>query len=390
MTMSKRMKWILGLSALVAAIVFAATRPEVVEVELVVVEPGPLEVTIDEDGEARIRDHAAIAAPVTGRLLTGTLRAGDSIARGQVVARIAPAPLDERSRRQAEAAIAAATALRSQATARVRQAEISLAQAQRDLARTERLSAAGAVAARTVEAAQFEERLRQRELDAARSADAAAAQNETQARLTVLGAGSSGSSGVVDVRSPLDGRVLRLFEEHERVLVAGAPLMEVGAPGVIEIVVDVLSGDATRIPPGARMIVRVPQGPGLEARVSRIEPAAFTKVSPLGVEEQRVNLVATLVDAPAGLGDRFRVSTSIVLWSAEAVLTVPSTSLVPTDEGWGVYVMENNRARLKYLTLGHQGSQSVEVIRGLTRADEVVRHPDERIREGVSITSRTK
>ena len=386
--MSKRVKWIIGLAALVVAVSFLAVRPEVVEVELVVVEPGPLEVTIDEDGEARIRDHAAIAAPVSGRLLTGTIRAGDSVVRGQVIARIAPAPLDERSRRQLEAAIAAATALRSQASARVRQAEVSLAQAQRDLARAERLGSIGAVAARTVETAQAEERLRQRELDAARSADDAAAQNATHARLALLGAGSSGSSGTVAVRSPLGGRVLRLFEEHERVVVAGAPLMEVGAPGVIEIVVDVLSGDATRIPPGSRMIVRVPQGPALDARVSRIDPAAFTKVSPLGVEEQRVNLVAALADAPAGLGDRFRVATSIVLWSAESVLTVPSTSLTPTDEGWGVYVMEEGRARLRNVTVGQHGAQSVEVTRGLTRGERVIRHPDERISEGVRVAPR--
>ena len=385
--MSKRMKWIVGLPVIVAAIVFVATRPEVVAVELVLVEPGPLEVTIDEDGEARIRDHASIAAPVTGRLLTGTLRAGDYVVRGQVIARIAPVPLDERSRRQAEVAIAAASALRSQASARVRQAEISLAQAQRDLARSERLGAAGAVAARTVETAQAEERFRQRELDAARSADNAAAQGEAQARLALLGAGSSGSSGVVDVRSPLGGRVLRLFEEHERVVVAGAPLLEVGAPGVIEIVVDVLSGDATRIPLGSRMIVRLPQGPDLEAEVSRIEPAAFTKVSPLGVEEQRVNIVATLGNPPAGLGDQFRVATSIVLWSAESVLTVPSTSLAPTDEGWGVYVTEGGRARLRNVTLGQQGAQSVEVTRGLNRGDKVIRHPDERIRDGVRVAS---
>ena len=313
--MSKRMKWIVGLMAVIVAMGLVVMRPEVVEVELVRVEPGPLQVTIDEDGETRIRDHAAIAAPVTGRLLTGTLRAGDSVVRGQVLARIAPAPLDERSRGQAEAALAAASALRSQASARVRLAEITLAQAQRDLARAQRLGAAGAVAPRTVETAQAEERLRQRELDAARSGDAAAAQSEAHARLALLGAGPSGSAGVVDIRSPLRGRVLRLFEEHERVVVAGAPLMEVGAPGFIEIVVDVLSGDATRIPLGSRMIVRLPPGPELEAKVSRIEPAAFTKVSPLGVEEQRVNLVATLVDPPAGLGDKFRVATSIVLGS---------------------------------------------------------------------------
>ena len=383
--MSKRMKWMAGLAVIVGAVVFAATRPEVVEVEMTPVEPGPLQVTIDEEGEARLRDHAVIAAPVTGRLLPGTLRAGDPIVKGEVVARIAPAPLDERSRGQAEAAVAAAVAQRAEATARQRQAEITLAQAQRDLARSERLGAAGAVAERVVETAQAEERVRQRELEVARSAVEAAAQQETRARMALLGAGASGTAGVVAVRSPLGGRVLRLFEEHERVVAAGTPLMEAGTRATIEIVVDVLSGDATRIPPGSRMMVRLPQGPELEAKVSRIEPAAFTKVSPLGIEEQRVNVIAVLDNPPAGLGDHFRVATTILLWSAESVLTVPSTSLAPTEEGWGVYVMDRGRARLRNVTLGQQGAELVEVTHGLSRGDQVIRHPDERIRDGVRV-----
>jgi len=388
MTLSRRVKWLAVTLVVVVAVLFAATRPELIEVELVLVDRGPLSVTIDEDGETRVRDHATITSPVTGRLLAVELRAGDSVRRDQVIARLAPAPLDERSRRQAEAAVAAASALRTQASARVRQAEISLSQAKSDLARVVRLGAEGAIAVRAVEAAQADERLRERELEAARSADDAAAQGEAQARLALLGAASSGSSGVVVVRSPMRGQVLRVFEEHERVVVAGTPLMDVGAPGVIEIVVDVLSGDATRVTVGTPIIVRMPHSPERHASVARIEPAAFTKVSPLGVEEQRVNIVAAFNDPPAGVGDQFRVSTSIVLWSSEAVLTVPSTSLTPTDEGWGVFVVERGRARLRNVTLGHQGAQSVEVVNGLERGDEVIRHPDERIRDGVRIASR--
>ena len=388
MRISRRVKWLAGTLVVVVAVLFAVTRPEVIEVELVLVDRGPLAVTIDEDGETRVRDHATITSPVTGRLLAVALRAGDSVRRNQVIARLAPAPLDERSRRQAEAAVAAAGAVRAQASARVRQAEISLSQAKNDLSRAERLGAEGAIAARAIETARAEERLRERELEAARSADEAAAQGEAQARLALLGASSSGSSGVVEVRSPMRGRVLRVFEEHERVVVAGAPLMDVGAPGVIEIVVDVLSGDATRITVGTPMIVRLPHSPERRAFVARVDPAAFTKVSPLGVEEQRVNIVAAFDDPPDGVGDQFRVSTSIVLWDSESVLTVPSTSLTPTDEGWGVFVLERGRARLRNVQLGHQGTHSVEVMQGLDRGDLVIRHPDERIRDGVRVASR--
>jgi len=386
MKLSKRIKWIIGLAALAALVTTVVMRPDVVLVDVVRVERGPLSVTIDEDGITRIRNHAEIAAPVTGRLLASILRAGDVVTRGQVVARIAPAPLDERSRRQAEAALSAAQAVRAQAEARVRQADVVLGEARRNRSRAERLGDAGALSARAVESVQAEERVRERELDAARAGADAAIQNEAQARLMLLGAGSSGAAGVKEVRAPIGGKVLRLVEEHERVVAAGTPLMEVGA-GEMEIVVDVLSSDASRVRVGSRMMVNVPGGPEFVATVSRVEPAAFTKVSPLGVEEQRVNVIAALDTMPAGLGDRFRVSTSIVLWSAESALTVPSTSLVPTDEGWGVYVVERGKARLRMVTLGQTGARSVEVASGINVGDVVISHPDERIKEGLRVES---
>jgi len=388
MKLTRRTKWTIGLATTATALVLLVMRPEVVQVEFVRVEQGPLSVTIDEDGMTRIRRHAEIAAPVTGRLLATSLRAGDSVRRGQVVARLAPAPLDERTRGQAEAALAAARSWTAQAEAQVRQGEVLLAEARRERVRADRLGAAGALSSSAVEAAEAQENLRERELDAARSALDAAIQRERQAKGALLGAASSGTSGVVDVRTPIGGRVLRLAEEHERVVLAGTPLMEVGVPGDLEIVVDVLSSDAARIRPGGRIIVRIPQGPEFEAVVTRIEPAAFTKVSPLGVEEQRVNVIGSPASLPGGLGDRFRVAVSIVLWSAESVLTIPSTSLVPGDEGWAVYGVENGRAVLRMVTLGQHGARSVEVVRGLERGDVVIRHPDERIREGTRVAER--
>jgi len=388
MKFTRRIKWTIGLVTTAVALALLVMRPEVVQVDLTRVEPGPLSVTIDEDGMTRIRRHAEIAAPVTGRLLATSLRAGDTVRRGQVVARLAPAPLDERTRGQAEAALAAAGSLKSQAEARVRQAEVILAEARRERVRADRLGAAGALSSSAVQAAEAQEKLRERELDAARSALDAAIQGERQAKGALLGAASSGTSGVVDVRAPIGGRVLRVAEEHERVVLAGTPLMEVGVPGDLEIVVDVLSSDAARIRPGGRMIVRIPQGQEFEAIVTRIEPAAFTKVSPLGVEEQRVNVIASPASLPEGLGDRFRVAVSIVLWSAESVLTIPSTSLVPGDEAWAVYRVENGRAVLRMVTLGQHGARSVEVVRGLERGDAVIRHPDERIREGTRVAER--
>jgi HlyD family secretion protein len=388
MRLSRRVKWGLGLSLAAVALLVLVMRPEVVPVDVAPVEPGPLSVTIDEDGLTRFRRHAEIAAPVSGRLLASALQVGDSVFRGQVVARLAPAPLDERSRQQGEAALSAAGSAKAQAETRVRQADVLLTDARRERSRAERLGAAGALSNSAVEAAQSQEKMRERDFDAARSALDAAVQNERQARLALLGASASGASGVVEVRAPMDGRVLRLVEEHERVVVAGTPLLEVGIPGDVEIVVDVLSSDAARISAGARMLVHVPQGPEFSATVTRVEPAAFTKVSPLGVEEQRVNVIASPLSPPSGLGHRFRVATSIVLWSAESVLTVPSTSLVPMEEGWGVFVVEKGRARLRMLELGQHGTRSVEVTGGLEAGDVVIQHPDERIAEGTRVETR--
>ena len=388
MKISRRVKWTAGLALAGMALALLVMRPDVIPVEPVRIEPGPLSVTIDEDGLTRFRLHAEIAAPVTGRLLATELRAGDSVRRGQVVARIAPAPLDERTRQQGEAALAVTRAAKAATEARVREADVLLDEARRERVRAERLGAAGALASSTVEAAQSAERIRERELDAARAASDAATQSERQARLALMGAVSSGAAAMVEVRSPMDGRVLRLSEEHERVVVAGTPLLAVGVPAELEIVVDVLSGDATRIRPGTPMIVRVPQDQEFAATVTRVEPAAFTKVSPLGVEEQRVNVVAVPAAAPAGLGDGFRVNASIVLWSGESVLAIPSTSLLPIDEGWGVFVVEGGRARLRTVTLGHQGARNVEVTHGLRSGEVVIQHPDERIRNGTRVAVR--
>jgi HlyD family secretion protein len=388
MKLTRRIKWSAALAVLTGFVAFVVMRPEVIDVDVGVVETGPLTVTVDEDGVTRLREHTTIAAPVHGRLLAVAIRAGDTVTRGQVLARIAATPLDERERFRAEAAVAAARAVRRQAESRTQQAEVLLDQARRERRRADRLSAAGAMAQSAVELAQNEERIRERDLDAAKSAADAAVQAERQARSVLLGTGARSAEGIVDVRSPLSGRVLRVIEEHERVLAAGTPIIEVGSPEQIDIEVDVLSTDATRIQSGARMIVHVPGGPDLEAVVTRVEPAAFTRVSPLGVEEQRVNVIARFLERPTGFGDRFRVATSIVLWSAESVLTIPSSSLVPSDEGWAVYVVERGRARLQSIETGQRGARLVEVRAGLSAGTTIVLHPDERINNGVRVATR--
>lgn len=362
-------------------------RPDVYAVETALVDTGLLQITVDEDGVTRVRRHAEIAAPVSGRLAESRVRVGDSVTAGAVVASLSPAPLDPRTREQAGAALEAARALQREAEARVQQAMVALEEARRARRRAETLAAAGAVAARELEAAVDNERIQQRELSAAQSRQRAAAEEERRARLALQGANPSDPRprDAVVLRAPLSGRVLRVFEEHDRVVPAGTPLLEIGDPRSLEVLVDILTRDAANVRMGAEMLVRVGDAAPLRAHVSRIEPSAFTKVSPLGVEEQRVNVVGQFSEPVLNLGDRFEVQTSIVLWEGQ-VLRLPTSALVPLDSGWAVFVIDGNRVRMRSVSVGRRAVREVEVTAGLTGGERVVLHPDERLRDGSRVS----
>jgi HlyD family secretion protein len=306
---------------------------------------------------------------------------------GQVVARLAPAPLDERAREQAEATLQATRATRSEAEARLDQANIALDEARRRHARTERMAQAGVISAQEMETATAELRIRERDLDAARSRVRAAVQEERAARTALVGSDPSKpiSQAPVVLRSPIAGRVLRVFEEHDRVIPAGTRLFEIGNPASIHVMVDVLSSAAVDIRTGAQARIGIPQGRTIEAVVTRVEPAAFIKLSPLGVEERRVHVELAFREPVTGLGDQFEVDVSIVLWKADSVLQVPATSLVPVHEGWGVYVVKGGSARLRPIQTGHRGAREVEILEGLDAGERVVRFPNEQISDGVRV-----
>jgi HlyD family secretion protein len=273
----------------------------------------------------------------------------------------------------------------------VQQAIVALDEARRARTRAERLAAAGALAQRDMESAIAEERIRERDLEAARARESSAAQDERRARSALVASDPAGrgAAAAITLRSPIAGRVLRLYEEHDRVVPAGTPLVEIGDPRSLEIVSDVLSRDATAIVPGMPVIVRVPGREPLRAQVARVEPSAFTKVSPLGVEEQRVNVIGAFLQETFGLGDRFEVDVSIVLWEADSVLKVPSTALVPLDSTWAVYVVEQGEARLRPVTVGRRGAREAQVESGLSAGDRVILHPDERVVDGVRVVVTT-
>jgi HlyD family secretion protein len=392
-----RRRLLLGLAALaLAGLAWWALRAPAVPVELGEVTRGPLELTVDEEGETRVRQRFVVAAPAAGRLLRITLDEGDAVEVGDVLARIVPAPLDPRDRAAAEARLEAAQAAKQGAAARAALAAAALAQAERDLARAERLREAGALSDEELERARLALTRAQREREAALFA-AAAAEHEVEAARAVLIAARAARPALADeacltpatcieVRAPIDGRVLRLHEESERVVPAGAPLVELGDPSATEIVVDVLSADAVMIRPGADLWVEDwGGGEPLRATVRRIEPSGFTKVSALGVEEQRVNVIADFAEAPDGLGDGYRVEARIVVWRGDDVLRVPSSALFRQREGWAVFVVDGAVARRREVEVGARGPFEAEVRAGLAAGERVVLHPSDRLADGVRV-----
>lgn len=359
--------------------------PEPLPVETGVVDRGLLRVTVDQEGETRAREREVISAPVTGRCIPLDLEEGDSVSVGTPVARLQPVPLDPRRREEAEARLRSVLASREEAEARVAQAREAMEEARRSLERLEGLAQSGSISRERLDRARTEAATADLELEAAESRYRAAGFEVRRARAALRAADPERGDGTepISIVSPLEGQVLQTFEECERVLAAGEPILEVGNPSRLEVVVDVLSTDAVRVEPGDPMLIHGwGAGDTLVARVRTVEPSAFTKVSPLGIEEQRVNVIGDLSDPPAGLGDRYRVEASIVVWEGRDVLRVPSGALFRMDGGWAVFVLDGGRARLRQVEIGHRNPSHAQVSSGLESGKTVIVHPDDRVEDG--------
>lgn len=385
---SKRLLTVVLLGAGLIALIGYLMRPAVVDVDTAIVTRGSFRETIDAEGRTRVRDRFVISAPVTGELHRLTVREGTWISRGQVVASIAPVPLDEATRRQAEARVASAVAVASEALTRVTVARAAAEQAKRVLQRREALLAAGAVSPESREQLALESRARDDDLVAAEARSRAAAADVNAARSALVS--TEGSRGaVIRVRSPARGSVLRIPDVSARVTAAGTPLLELGDASAIEIVTDVLSTDAVRICSGQEVeIVDWGGEVALRGRVRSVEPSAFTKVSALGIDEQRVNVIVDLLDRPQMLGDGFRVEVRVVVWEESAAVSVPSSALVQHANGaWSVFVIEEGRARSRPVQVGHRTSGFVEIRSGVPTGTRVVLFPSDKIHEGVRVRS---
>ena len=373
--------------AALGTLVLWALRPDPVSVQTGTVDRGPLRVAVDEDGETRVRERYTASAPVTGRMERLTCEAGDSVAAGEVLARIFPLPLDTRSGREAAERLEVAEANASAARAREELSEAQWSEARRALERLERVDAQvrGAVTEQRLDRARTAERSANLAVEEARAGVTAATHELEAARAALLGSGGSEGEPTL-VRAPVSGRILRVHEECERVITAGAPIVEVGDPGALEVVVDVLTEDAARLRPGAAAyVVPGPSADTVPGVIDRIEPSAFTKVSPLGVEEQRVNVVVRFEAARLVLGDRYRVGVSLVAWEAQDVLRVPVSALFREGDAWAVFAVDDGRAARRLVTIGERNRRYARVESGLAAGDEVVMYPSDVVEDGTRV-----
>lgn len=387
---------VMGLLALGAVVL--ALRPDAVWVDLAKAERGALAVTITEEGKTRVRDRYVVSSPVAGYLHRVELEVGDSVIPGELLTEVEPMPasvLDARSRAEAQARLAAANSALNSARQKVAAAKADAQLAQREYERLQSLKGSDFVSAEKVQqaelaavrsaailrSARFDEEVVAHELEVART------------RLEVSAARSAGEIPVerVAVRAPVNGAVLGVLRESEGVVQAGDAIVEVGDPGALEVVVDVLSFDAVRLQPGGRVRLDGWGGPELEAVVRRIEPVGFVDISALGVEEQRVQVVADIVSARREwqeLGDGYRVDASFLLWQSDDVLNIPAAAVFHRNGEPFVFRVVEGVARLTPITTGQSNGLFTVVESGLDEGDQLVRHPDRQLSDGVRVRAR--
>ncbi|HKV24222.1 MAG TPA: efflux RND transporter periplasmic adaptor subunit [Candidatus Acidoferrum sp.] len=374
----------------VIALLWLMVRPAPLPVEVSKAVRGPMQVTVDEDGETRAHDRFVVAAPIPGRMQRVALEEGDLLRENQVVALIEPLPLNQQQREEVLGRIAAAEAGKRQAGARVEHAREDFEQARREHHRAEQLSREKVISTQALEQARNAEVTSSDEFEAAKFSAVAAESEVKIARAGLLGMDQNGAGNrIISLRSPVSGRVLRVIEKSERVVSAGTPILIMGDPAKIEVVTDVLTTDAVNIHPGAAVFLEGWGGDHpLRARVRLVEPAGFTKISALGVEEKRVNVIADFVDSPSGMGDGYRVEVRIVTWESAEVLKLPSSAAFRDSGGWSTFVVEGGRARRRPIQIGHRNQAEVELLSGLTAGDVVILHPPNQLQDGIRVRTR--
>ncbi len=395
----RRWIWIIAIAAVAAFAVMLGYRKQPVAVEIASIQKGQLRVTVDEEGKTRVLDRYVVSAPVAGYAERVRLKVGDAVTDGQIVCWLQPprsAVLDTRSHAEQTARVKAAEAALQSAEEQVKVAAADEAYWRGQRERMSTLSKTGDVAREVLDRAESEARRFQASRQSAEHVAAQARAELEAARATLRYSAaaqpSESNTEKVAVRAPARGRVLRVMHESEGAVTPGQPLLEVGNAHALEVEVELLSADAVRVETGMKVLFERWGGEKpLEGHVRRVEPVAFTKISALGVEEQRV-LVLVTITSPfeqwRRLGDQYRVEASFILWEADSVLLVPASSLFRQGENWTVFVVEGEIARYRTVQVGQRNARFAEVLSGLKEGDRVIVHPDDTVEEGVQVTER--
>lgn len=391
-----RRRLVLGLLAvLVAWGLFQGFRPQAVEVDMGTASRAALRVTLEQEGRTRVLDRYVVTAPVTGHARRLRFEVGNAVEHGAILVELEPLraeALDPRRRAEAQARIAAAESGVSAAEQRAKAAASGAELAQTELQRVRALRLQGHVSAAAEDRAASEVQRSAADMRSAQFAVITARHELEAARTTLKYAGSASSTELVTVRAPVAGRVLKIAHKSEGTVASGQPLVEIGDPAALEVEVDLLSADAVRIHPGTRVVFERWGGEGaLEGVVRVIEPTGFTKVSALGVEEQRVWVIVAF-SSPATqwqrLGDGYRVEASFIVWEGKDILQIPASALFRDGDGWAAFVVEQGKAVKRRVEIGQRTGLSAQVVSGIQVGERVINHPDDRVREGVSVVAR--
>lgn len=393
--------WLVGGGiALIGGLIWAL-RPQPAEVDSAPILRGPLVVTVDEQGRTRIRERYIVGAPLAGRLQRLELHPGDPVKAGRtVVAAIEPTDpelLDPRARAQAEARVKVAELAVQRSTPLLERARANHELAAVELTRARQLFATQAISHHELDAAEHRESAAAADLRTAQFDRRIADHELAVTRAALIGGDPEGGQRParrLEIPSPITGRVLRVMQESATVTGAGAPLIELGNPADLEIVIETLSTDAVRIRPGAKVtVVHWGGDEPLPARVRVIEPAGFTKISALGVEEQRVNVVASFTgpaEARSSLADAFRVEARIVIWEDADVIKVPLGALFRDGDAWAVFVIVDGRAVMRRVEVGQRNGREARIVGGVAPGETVILHPSDRVRDGTAVRARAR
>ncbi len=390
----RSLPWLGGL--LLVALIAWGLWPNPVIIETGVVARGPLTVRVSEEGKTRVRNRYVVAAPVAGKMRRVPLKPGDEVKAGEtLLTAIEPvvAPLlDPRARAQAEAVVSAREASRKQAAESLDAVRAAAKMAESELARVRSVTRDGTLSVSDRERAEMEAAVKSAEVRAAEFALQVIDYELAQARAALARPDPSREGNLVEVKSPVSGRVLKVMRESEMVVAPGMEILEIGDPADLEIEAEILSRDAVSIKPGDSVEIEQWGGEAaLQGRVRRVEPAAFTKISALGVEEQRVIVLSDLVNPPEAaksLGDRYRVEVRVAIWHSDEALIIPAGALFREGNAWKTYVFRDDQAALTAVEAGRSDGRFTEILSGLSEGDEVLLHPPDNVTDGTAVTKR--